>query len=156
MGTRCGLLNTHVGVTASQINLVTASLDLQLVQLLRSAMNPGTGPAGSGNGITPQPTIHPRHRHDPQPVIEPRKHIVPEPHFEPRRVHHPEPAFAPRTDTSAPPLTDAKAECAAFLQPPWKTLPWRDPLPPSELPKIKVVMHRPDTIHKGSLIDFFI
>ena len=70
----------------SSVNLLVASLDLKLVQLVRGAMRAADeqGHPGSSDLIVPNPEIEPRRRFHPGPAIEPRPHVVPEPKIEAR------------------------------------------------------------------------
>lgn len=146
----------------SSVGLVVATLDLQLVRLVRAAMNSG-GPGG-GTGMThPAPVIEPRRRIQPEPVIEPRRHLQPEPRFEARAVlrsGETRPscreaiAFAPPTEP-----VETATHSSSPIEPPWKVLPWEDrPEFAAARPvrKIKVIAARPDIHCKGSLIDLFI
>jgi len=137
----------------SSINLITATLDLQLVRLLRAAtLDDAALRCGVRRVIDPEPEILPRRRVEPEVFIEPRVRIEPTPVFEPRPVIEVKP-----TEVCLPPTPD---QCVAAtysktpLEPPWKVMPWENPSQPA--PKIKVVIHRPDIVTKGSLIDFFI
>jgi hypothetical protein len=103
-----------------------------------------------------------------KPGVGPRFQFTPTPRFEPRRVYHPQPAFdrrdtihiQPRVVDDLPPPPKAPLEpempsrLKSPIQPPWKILPWKTPVPPQ--PQIKVIQRRPDIVNKGSLIDFFI
>src|SRR5690554_5084706 len=131
-----------VGI-GSTTSLLLASMDLKLVQLLRSAMNNG-GAAGPG-GVGPVPTIQPRPVHTPEPRIEPRRVIDPTPHFAPRKVHHPEPRF--EAPECPPPAPDPGPRCTRpVLPPPWKTVPLEQPVEPR--PVIKQVRYQVDIVHK--------
>lgn len=135
------------------INLITAALDLQLVRLLRAA-----------TADDAEMLARVQRKHDPVPEILPRKRIEPTPRFEPRPVVHPTPRFEPR-----PVITPSPAESAptpdsvrgashsqkSHLPPPcWKALPSEIPSEPAQT--VKLIVHRPDIISKGSLIDLFI
>ena len=150
-------------------SLIVASLDLQVVRLLRGAIRAADAASGQGipaSGLGPAPSPEPRRHLRPEPVIEPRRHIHPEPRIEPRRVFHPE----PRVDVAA--VSDCAACCPTEavcepritkspIEPPWKVLPWEDrcdpsPCPGPRVPKIKLTVYRPDIARKGALIDFFL
>jgi hypothetical protein len=47
-----------------------------------------------------------------------------------------------------------KPEAESPLQPPWKTVPWENPLPPAQ--PVKLDCYRPDITPKGTLLDAFI
>ncbi|HWP39291.1 MAG TPA: hypothetical protein VNL70_00095, partial [Tepidisphaeraceae bacterium] len=72
---------------------------------------------------------------------------------EPRPVIHPQPLAAPPA-ASPPREPEQPRRPICPIQPPWRVLAWETPLPPP--PKIKLIIYRPDTISKGSLIDLFI
>jgi hypothetical protein len=145
---------------AAVTSLIVASLDLQLVRLVRGAM---ATPAGSGepaSGLGPAPTIiERRFRIEPDPQILPRQRIEPEPRVEPRQVVHLPDRFEPSNpnDYAPPPSYECyRPHTRSPIEPPWKVLPWEEAACPPPPPKIKVVTPPPDVIHKGSLIDFFI
>lgn len=148
----------------SSVGLVVATLDLQLVKLLRAAMRPGGGgPAGGVGLIHPQPVVEPRRRIEPEPVIEPRPHVRPEPVFEPRETipfGPVRPACCGRCEPVAPTEPVEKSpHSSSPVEPPWKVLPWEDrplPAPVPVVPKIKVIQAPPDIDCKGSVIDLFI
>ena len=141
-------LETNVGA-------IVAKLDLQLVRLLRGAMN--ATDVGRAHPLGPAPNPPPRFRTvDPEPVFEPRPRIRPTPRFEPRPVHRPAPSF--RAPAPLPPPTCEPPPCDPcprkyVIQPPWAVLAWETPIPPEHPVKVNII--RPDTISKGSLIDFF-
>ena len=146
-------------------SLVVASMDLELVRLLRGAMlvadlqGAGCGIGGPG---------HPGHccdRDDPRcDVYEPRRHIHPEPVYEPRRHIHPEPRVEPRPLLQpATRLANQGCDCPEYvapaaskspIEPPWKVLPWKNP--PAPPPKVKYILHRPDIARsKGAFVNVF-
>jgi hypothetical protein len=151
-----------VGLEATA-NLLVAAADLKLVRLLRDAIRTAdlsSRPGGGGGSPSPigtmpqaasftgRPIVHPTPRFEPRPVIHPT------PRFEPRPVIHPTPREVP----PVPPPCDGALlrpiKRHSPLDPPWK-------MPVHELPlprklKLKVVLHRTDCVHKGSLIDLFI
>lgn len=143
----------------ANVSLIVTTLDLQLVRLLRDAMKTTpTAATLSGAALQPADRFEPRPHLHPQPAIESRPHIRPAPRFEPRPVVHPirravplpQCAGAPPAGVAAP----AKPTLPNPIQPPWKLLAWRTPIPPK--PQIKVTIYRPDIVSKGSLLDFFI
>lgn len=140
-------------------SLLVASLDLQLVRLVRGAMATPAGSGAPASGLGPAPTIiERRFRIEPEPEILPRKRIEPEPYVEPRRVVQLPDRFEPsdRDGLAPPPYECYRPQTRSPIEPPWKVLPWEEPACPPPPPKIKVVVPPPDVVHKGSLIDFFI
>ena len=140
----------------SNVSLIVATLDLQLVRLLRGAIRAADQSSAAAHSI-----LSPAARFEPRPVLHPT------PRFEPRLVAHPTPRFEARlverpcrTNPDAIPLNSAP--CApekpriakSPIEPPWKTLPWENPPPPAQV--IKVVIRPPDNSSKGSIIDCFI
>ena len=142
---------------ALNASLIVATLDLQLVRLLRGAMknaDAASAPVGSA-GLPAAATF------------EPRRVIHPEPRYDPRRVIHPTPRFEPRpVERSHKTCPDLNLPCSATcapepshitkspIEPPWKKLPWENPPTPARV--IKLIVHRPDIASKGSMIDCFI
>lgn len=148
----------------SSVGLIVATLDLQLVKLLRAAMQPGAGgPSGGMRMIHPQPVVEPRRRIEPEPAVEPRPHVRPEPVFEPREKLGYGPLRPDCCDLRAPAVPTEPVEksphSSSPIEPPWKVLPWEDrplPAPVRHVPKVKVIQARPDIQCKGSVIDLFI
>lgn len=137
---------------AASATLITATLDLQLVRLLRQAAGaPGGGPIVP---IGPAPTPEPRPHIHPTPYFEPRPHIEPSPHFEPRRVYHPEKIEPQVCPPAAPAEPETPRVAKSPLEPPWKLLPWKYPPPPPAV--LKVVLHPTDVPKKGTVFDVFI
>ena len=140
----------------TNVAAVVAALDLKLVRLVRRAMNATDAGRATPLGPAPNPILQRRHI-DPEPKFEPRPHIHPTPHFEPRPVHHPAPVFRPRAVLPSPPPYEPPPcdPCPKrhVIQPPWAVLAWEIPIQPPQPVKVHIV--RPDTISKGSLIDFF-
>jgi len=136
------------------INAIIATLELQLVRLLRGAGWPG--PAGGigrpADLATVRVQVQPRRRVQPPPLIEPRPHIQPAPRIEPRQVVHPRPVEAPAT-AAPPPPTETPRPMGSVIEPPWRVLPWENP--PQPAPKLKVVIHQPDVPRKGTVLDVF-
>ena len=143
-------------------SLLVAALDLQLVRSIRDAIRTADIESGRGqpaSGLGPAPTlIERRFRIEPEPEILPRKRIEPEPRIEPREVIRPADRYEPRDERDLIPVpVECYKPCKKHtLEPPWKVLPWEQPLPCRVEPKVKVVVRPPDIVHKGSLIDFFI
>jgi hypothetical protein len=139
----------------AHIELLVATLDLKLVQLIRDAMR-----------VADLAGARQRDKLAPAATFEPRRHIHPEPYFEPRRHYHPTPVFEPREHISLRPRVEP---CPPILlpcepvsprrhepvfRPPWKVMPWENP--PQPALKVKVVKLKPDIVRKGSLIDCFL
>ena len=140
----------------TNVSLIVATLDLQLVKLLRGAMRAADVASGHGKGFGVS-------RSD---SYERRQVIHPEPRYERRPVIHPTPRYASRPvlklQKTCPDLIPVcSATCApepshitkSPIEPPWKKLPWENPAPPAQV--IKMFMHRPDNLFKGSIIDCF-
>ncbi len=138
-----------VGITLG-IPLVVASLDLQLVRRLRSAMAGGNAACGTCH---PGPRLEPRPAIKPTAEIEPRLRHEPTSRIEPRKVLHAEaePAVVP----PPPPLEPERSGFGPLpIQPPWKVLPWQQT--PSPAPILKIILHPPDLGNKGTVLDVFI
>lgn len=147
----------------SSIDAIVATLDLQLVRLLRDAMRVADVSSAKDNCCGPlrndfrcdrfeqRPVIHP------EPRYERRQVIHPEPRYEPRPVIHPTPRIEEQNNCCPPPPCCEPDPCEKTkspLLPPWKTLPCDIKVPAPV--QIKIVVQRPDIHHKGSLIDLFI
>jgi hypothetical protein len=138
----------------AQANLIVASLDLQLVRLLRGAMlaaDLAGAEAGSPCSAIPSAASAPRDRFEPTPRFEPRKVHHPTPRFEPRPVFHDRIDIdVAASDTSSP---AQRSSDHGPLPAPWQQPVWNLPLQPA--PMVKVHIHRTDVHNKGSLIDLF-
>jgi hypothetical protein len=105
------------------------------------------------------------------PTVDPRKLIHPDPRFAPRTVFHPAPLYAPRqvihptprieaqnleAERSNPPreIVVEKSPSESPMQPPWKTVPWKNS--PAPAPKVKLTRPHPDICHKGLMLDYFL
>jgi len=139
----------------SNVNLLVASLDLQLVQSLLGAMRAadrhcaGQLPVAISpiDSYCPRPVIHPQPRYLPRPVLHPT------PRYLPRPVLHPQPRVEPQC--CPPPCPKAGVpHITAGPQPPWKILPWQEPAAAPNV--IKITIRPPDTMTKGNLIDLFL
>jgi hypothetical protein len=156
--------------TSTNPALIVAAMQLDLVQLLRAAMNGGVDPGGphvgpiggigTGGGeaccgpcgpcdtfekACSRPVLCPEPRYLPRPVIRPTPYYAPVPW--PTRLNPGMPkSWGNQECAEAPSIEQAP-------QPPWKVLPWQEPakIPP----KIKVVIQQPDILRRGTLIDFF-
>jgi hypothetical protein len=131
--------------------LAVASLDLELVKLLRGAMRAADIGAGGRGVLTPDPVIEPRRHLTPEPEYLPRQVIHPTPRYEPRPVIHPTPRLEPEP---CPPPCPAPPPSFNPLPPPWKMVVWKNPIPPQ--PILKVVQYKTDIHNKGSLLDVFV
>jgi hypothetical protein len=152
-----------VGIDSS-VGLLVATLDLQLVRLVRAAMQAGGGAGGGGAGRTihPAPVIEPRRRIEPEPAIEPRLRVRPELEIEPRM----RPGIGESTwcrPQAACPVAPAEpvekgAHSTSPIEPPWKVRPWEQQDSDRVRPvrKIKVIQARPDIQSTGTVIDLFI
>ena len=147
----------------SSVGLIVATLDLQLVRMVRAAMAGGGAPGGPGSTASPAPVIEPRRRIEPEPRIEPRRRIEPEPRFEPRPKLRPDDVHAAcRASCGAAGIPTEPAEkvsrSSSPIEPPWKVLPWENPPEPAPrvVRKVKVFLTPPDMHSKGSVIDLFI
>lgn len=140
----------------TNVSLIVATLDLQLVRLLRGAIRAADAASGHGG----------QYHGSPAATFEPRRIIHPEPRYERRPVIHPTPRFAPRPverihKTGLDPVPTCTVTCAPApshigkspIEPPWKKLPWENPAPPAQI--IKVFVRRPDNACKGTIIDCF-
>ena len=147
----------------SSVGLIVATLDLQLVRLVRAAMAGGGVGKGPDGPVHPAPRFEPRKRIEPEPAIEPRRRIDPEPRFEPRPKLRPDdvhPGCRASCNASAIPTEPAEkvSRSSSPIEPPWKVLPWENPPEPAPrvVRKIKVFVTPPDMQSKGSVIDLFI
>jgi hypothetical protein len=145
---------------ADLASLVIATFDLSVVRLLRGAIATadlasaaaagGAGGCAADRRIEDRPVLHP------EPRIEARQVIYPDPRIEPRRVFHPvviEPF--PVDPGAVAPESERLDANASPLDPPWKKVPWKDPLPAPPPPKVKRVYRPPDISCRGDLFDFF-
>jgi hypothetical protein len=150
----------------SNISLLVATFDLAIVKGIRDAIR--TADLSSGKGmpvaaIGPAPSapmrfldsFEPTDRRLAEPVYEPRQHIHPTPVFEPRPVIDPHPREALAAIGTAAPVDSAPVKATHLLpEPPWKSVPWKNPAPPAQVLKVVVPVH--DKIRSGQLIDLFI
>ena len=142
--------------------LLVAALDLNLVQLLRSAINTADATtaamaAGSGNHIAANSSAHAAQ----QTVVRSagmRNSDSPAATFESSRTHY----FHPRLNAIQPEVCDRPVmpvDGKPFIQPPWKVLPW--PVAPRSCVSayqqlIKNRLHRTDVSDVGRTLDLFI
>ncbi len=138
-------------------SLIVASFDLSVVRGIRQAMF-----IADLTGIATAARAAKMDRYEPGMVVHP------EPRIEPRRVYHPEPRFVPRPvvsieTTVRPALQPAATDpcycettpttSKSVIEPPWRTVPWENPMPVK--PVVKIVKPSPDVIRTGKLIDFY-
>lgn len=148
-----------MGISASSIDLLVAVSGLIEVQDVVSAMRAADASQAKRGLLGLNPCIEPRQVVHPEPRYEPRPVIHPEPRYEPRPVYHPEPRIEPRDlacgcGEPPPQIVVKKADTEQPLEAPWKSVPWKTPLPPA--PKVKLAPPHPDIGHKGLLLDFFV
>jgi hypothetical protein len=143
---------SHLCVDLGRVELIVAALDLKLVRLLRDAIRSADA---AGRKFGPSAAIEPRLRIHPEPRFEPRRVIHPTPRYEPRPVIHPRPRVEEQPPIN-PPCEPVRClpKLPALFQPPWRIMPWENPIPPA--PKVKLNICRVDVVSKGSLIDIFI
>ena len=144
----------------SNIALLVAVSGLKAVDSVISAMRAADaagkhsgGPLGLGPRVEPRKLIHP------DPRFETRTVFHPTPRYEPRQVIHPTPRIEMKeldADRANPPreIVVEKTPGELPLQPPWKTLPWKNPQ--QAAPKVKLTRPHPDICHKGMLLDYFL
>lgn len=147
-----------VSISASSVELLVAISGLMEVRDVIGAIRAADAETqallhGHGARIEPRRVIHPEPRYEPRPVIHPT------PRYEARPVYHPTPRFEPdqtccQCGSGMPVIVVQKAECEQPLEPPWKTVPWKNPPPPA--PKVKLTPPHPDISHKGLMLDFFL
>lgn len=138
-------------------SLIVASFDLSVVRGIRQAMF-----IADLTGIATAARAAKMDRYEPGLVVHP------EPRIEPRRVYHPEPRFIARpvvpVDVSVRPALEPAAtdpcycepsstQAKSVIEPPWRTVPWENPMPAR--PVVKIVKRSPDVIRTGKLIDFY-
>jgi len=142
-------------VGVSGVSLISASLDLRLVRMLRAAMTP----VNIGQSLPPAPTGDVRGSRlvaEPTPRFEPRKTVDPTPRIAPRPVYHPRPVNVQRPLIPIPAVVEPEQSriTKSPIEPPWKTLPWQQP--PSPQPPLKIVLKQPDVVTRGTVFDAFV
>ncbi len=142
---------------SSQAALITATLDLSLVQSLVGAIR--TADLTSAAEAGPVRREISTERTDfycccpSQPLIEPRPHLHPAAVYEPAPVIHSHPRLALDAATYGNPLPPPH-RTPSPIQPPWKVLPWENPSQPCQT--IKVHKYHTDVIPSGMLLDLFV
>lgn len=143
-------------------------MDLNLVRLLRAAMNGGSisplGPASNYNGGQPihrfvdanadrnASRLNVNISAPPEPIREPRELVGEFTTITPAVVPPCDPGF--ETSVLPSPIISTKSEALSdIFPPPWKQVPLDTP--PPVIHKIKVIKVEVDIINKGSLLDFF-
>jgi hypothetical protein len=89
--------------------------------------------------------LHPTPRYLPRPVIRPQPYYAPVP-WPTREAPGVAKSWGSHEAAAAPSMEQAPT-------PPWKVLPWPEPV--KIAPKIKIVIREPDILRRGTLIDFF-
>lgn len=140
----------------SSVNLIVATLQLQLTQSLLSAIRTADIQSGinRGTGATAGDQYSPGRIITREPCYLPRQVIHPTPRYLPRPVIHPTPRYE-----LLPPANPCCHKCkpphiTPGPQSPWQILPWQEPTPPADV--IKIMVRQPDIVGKGNLIDLFI
>ena len=146
-----------VSISSSSIALLVAASGLIEVQDVIGAIRAADAETAA-LALGRQPRIEPRQVIHPEPRYENRQVIHPTPRYEARPIYHPRPRFEPREtcgcQNTSPDVVVVKLECEQPMQPPWKTVPWKNPPPPA--PKVKLTRPHPDIGHKGLMLDFFL
>jgi hypothetical protein len=139
----------------SNIQAIVATLDLQLVRLIRDAINsPGAG--GKTLGAS-DPQIAPRKTIEPEPEFSPRQKVTPSPQILSGEVTYAPPKIIPLPPCYAAPVeSETSVRTKSPIEPPWRLVPWSDKFPsaPAPLP-VKPRPPRPDLAVRGRLIDAF-
>jgi hypothetical protein len=148
----------------SQAALIVATADLEVVSLITQAMrtadlsgapsqNPPpvrpdrVGPAAivefresqRAQNCCPPVCCPPNETKTVQPIIYRPARVALRPYI-PRATELPHPPSVSPTESP--------------IQPPWKVLPWQNPLPPSQT--VKILPHHTDVDQKGMLLDLFV
>jgi hypothetical protein len=140
----------------SSANLIAATLNLQLVNSVLRAIRVADRAAIREDVVLTEPCrdrfccgVWWRH-----PCYLPRRVIHPTPRYLPRPVLHPTPRVE---EPCCPPPCCPSAKVPHLTpgpQPPWKTMPWQEPVRPASV--IKMIVRAPDTQSKGTLVDLFL
>ena len=143
------------GVDLGHINLLVAALDLKLVKLIRGAIRHADAAGAKTASREPAATYEPRRVVHPEPVYRERRVIHPTPRIEIRRVEHLS-KTCPNVIPACPAISTPEPahHTKSPLDPPWKTLPWKNPPKPGHI--VKVFQHRPDMPSSGSILDCFL
>lgn len=139
---------------AGSIAMMTAVLDLKMVQSIRAGIKANLIAAGGVPGplgTVTMPGPAPKGQSQ-QTRIEPPLKFRPDPRFEARPVHTPTPKFVARPEipvAGQPPVREVTGP-----EPIWKKLPEIEKPAPVLEPKCKFEVA--DVIHRGQLIDLFV
>lgn len=145
-----------MSISASSIQLLVAISGLMEVQDVIGAIRAADAETKALE-LGREPRIEPRQVIHPEPRYEPRQVFHPSPRYEARPVYHPRPRFEPQACgcvNASPDVVVHKADCEEPLEPPWKTVPWKNPPPPA--PKVKLTRPHPDIGDKGMMLDYFL
>jgi hypothetical protein len=143
------------GMDLGNVNLLVAALDLKLVRLIRGAIHKADAESGRAMSRGPAATYEPRRVVHPETRYEARRVIRPEPRFEARPVERSGktcPDVIPVVATPCAPEPHRAARSP--IEPPWKTLPWKNP--PERGRVLKVFKYPPDKRGSGSILDCFL
>jgi hypothetical protein len=144
-----------------QADLVVATMQLNLVRLLRQAMRTADLAAGAEARDCFVPCADPLHRRLfchrllCEERFERRLVIHPEPLYERRPVIHPTPRVEQMMLECPAPTMPPPAKTPNPIQPPWAVLPWPKC---SSQPRQPVKLHRchTDVVNRGTMLDLFV
>ena len=155
-----------VSSLATNVSLLVATLDLRIVTSIRDAIRTADIASGKEFPITAiGPAPGPPLRYvDADRFEQNRRTFHPDPKIDPRPVFHPSPKFVPATvvhtasrravETLVPAQPEGAQATKLSIEPPWRSLPWKNPIPsPTEIKKV-VYVHDKD--HRGQILDLFI
>jgi hypothetical protein len=138
----------------SSIGVLVAGLGLQEVQSVLNAIHTADAQTAASLPTNPVPVdIYCPRTITPEPRYLPREVLHPTPRYLPRPVLHPSPRVEP-LPLPAPSPKASVPHITAGPPPPWKIPLWQEPSRPLNV--IKVIVHPPDMLTKGMLIDLFI
>jgi len=143
---------------SSGFDIIAAKLELDIVSLLVGAMR-AVDRTAPPLGVDCAPGCEIARERD-RYCFEPKQVIHRDPVYEPIQVIHRDPVYEHPLHVQVPPpgkVVEVVVEKNPLTQPPappWKSLPWENP--PQITRKVKTACYRPDTRHKGMLLDCFI
>jgi hypothetical protein len=162
-----------VSSLADVASLVIATMDLSIVKLLRSAIR--TADIASANTVAPQGVYaqRPADRYEPAVGGGGSFAVLPPVGYGPCPTTCSNGVSGARIATAIDPTrialqdlandridrrtADGTVSCAATtppaIQPPWRQLPWHEPMPAPKI--VKVAPPAPDIVRTGKLIDFY-